>query len=473
MRIEKYPKDLVITANDMVIGTDGDNENQTKNFPIWQLSQLILGQLKHSGLVLQFADGTNPEIQIGAEGYFFTEGNLISKSQVTKFYFSETTLFGENLTALLNSVGSNLGELYVGITQTNDAGNYGFFNILSVDKVANYFEIGVDLRGTLFSKTFQAEENYSLLFDLATNEYTIEAEGSSVHIYRNGVKVDTAVLTVNPDDINLSRLISGSVDDNGIATFVRDDDTTFTVDFGGFLGSAIPQRTSDLINDGEGTGSPFITDAYTKSEIDSKDAVLQGQIDLNADDIAILQNIDIRFDAQTSKLELYDGANVLLAQADVTLLDNEATQLDYDPVGKTLLLKGQNGNILDSVPVASFASELSYKLQFNSIDTNQLELVGGDGSVVSFVNIEISNIANFSQAVGDIIDNELVGITIPISETALTADSTESDVRFEVAKWLSLNGLSKQNIQTISWNVVDDTLTLYVYSDYVALAYVD
>ena len=58
--------------------------------------------------------------------------------------------------------------------------------------------------------------------DLATNILTLDdGEGGS----------STVDLSLYLDDTNLARLTSGTVDANGIATFERDDASTFTVDF--------------------------------------------------------------------------------------------------------------------------------------------------------------------------------------------------------------------------------------------------
>ena len=525
MRIERYPKDKVITANDMVIGTDGDNKNKTKNFPIWQLSQLILGQLKNSGMVLRYSNGTDPNTQIGSEGYFFTDNNTISKNQVATFYFSETTLFGENLSALLNSVGSNLGDLYIGITQQDDAANYGFFNILALERIDNYYKLDVQVRGTLFAKTFNTEKNYALLFDLASNEFSIDAVGSDINIYKNGVLVDTATLTINPDDINLSRLVNGVVDDNGIATFVRDDETTFAMDFSGFLGSIIPKRTSDLINDGEGTGAPFVTDAYDKAVIDSKDAFIQGQVSNNAQDVSVLQGLNISVDEVNQKIILTDGNNEVLAEAPVNFLNNEGVRMEYDAVGKTLKLISEQGVILDTIPISSFISNLASDLQFNGIDKNRLELIGNTGAVVGSVEFQITNISgltaalaskeisfskytafnkDFGNTAGTVAEgSELARVEnlIPTDNTHLpnaaeyiTADDLpvdDDDVigkpiyiprsqlnyvdKTGVMQWLNTNGFSKIDKEFIVIEVQDDTIIItngYVTSGYVTSGYV-
>ncbi|RBW59446.1 hypothetical protein DS884_06820 [Tenacibaculum sp. E3R01] len=62
-------------------------------------------------------------------------------------------------------------------------------------------------------------------------EYTFsEITGNKLALLKDGITVKEIDLTPYIDDTNLARLISGTVDTNGIATFTRDDNSTFTVD---------------------------------------------------------------------------------------------------------------------------------------------------------------------------------------------------------------------------------------------------
>ncbi len=74
-------------------------------------------------------------------------------------------------------------------------------------------------------------------------EYTLsDVVNNKLSLLKDGVAVKEIDLTTYIDDTNLARLISGTVDTNGIATFKRDDDSEFTVDFGSLSGgsTAIP-----------------------------------------------------------------------------------------------------------------------------------------------------------------------------------------------------------------------------------------
>ncbi|MGG8496195.1 hypothetical protein ACQY1Q_07240 [Tenacibaculum sp. TC6] len=80
-------------------------------------------------------------------------------------------------------------------------------------------------------------------------EYTLSPifGTNTVDLLKDGVSVSQIDLTPYLDNTNLARLVSGTVDGNGLATFTRDDNSTFTVDFSGFLGG------NNTLNSGEGT----------------------------------------------------------------------------------------------------------------------------------------------------------------------------------------------------------------------------
>ncbi len=63
-------------------------------------------------------------------------------------------------------------------------------------------------------------------------DYTLsEITNNKIALLKDGISIQEIDLTSYIDDTNLARLVSGSVDENGLATFTRDDETTFTLDF--------------------------------------------------------------------------------------------------------------------------------------------------------------------------------------------------------------------------------------------------
>lgn len=52
-RISKYERDNVISDNDVLLGSDGDNENETKKFTIGDLKVYIIPSGGAAGQVLK------------------------------------------------------------------------------------------------------------------------------------------------------------------------------------------------------------------------------------------------------------------------------------------------------------------------------------------------------------------------------------------------------------------------------------
>ncbi len=80
-------------------------------------------------------------------------------------------------------------------------------------------------------------------------EYTFsEITGNKLALLKDGVAVKEIDLSIYLDDTNLSRLVSGNVDVNGVATFTRDDNTTFTIDFSDLISPQVQSNWNETDN---------------------------------------------------------------------------------------------------------------------------------------------------------------------------------------------------------------------------------
>ncbi|WP_428743396.1 hypothetical protein [Tenacibaculum sp.] len=68
---------------------------------------------------------------------------------------------------------------------------------------------------------------------------------NTVDLLKDGVSVSQIDLTPYLDNTNLARLVSGTVDVNGVATFTRDDNSTFTVDLSNLKDNLTLQKVTD------------------------------------------------------------------------------------------------------------------------------------------------------------------------------------------------------------------------------------
>ncbi|CAM1350105.1 hypothetical protein [Tenacibaculum halocynthiae] len=105
-------------------------------------------------------------------------------------------------------------------------------------------------------------------------EYTLsEISGNKLALIKDGVTVKEIDLTPYIDDTNLARLVSGTLDTNGIATFTRDNNSTFTIDLSNLKDNLSLQEITDK---GNITTQNIITQGYTSTgKRDESDVVVK------------------------------------------------------------------------------------------------------------------------------------------------------------------------------------------------------
>jgi len=99
------------------------------------------------------------------------------------------------------------------------------------------------------NRRFVIDENgeVSLGLENALPEYNLsDIVANKLSLLKDGNVVKEIDLTNYVDDTNLARLVYGALDVNGVATFQRDDNSTFTVDFSSLLNSGGVSTPTDL-----------------------------------------------------------------------------------------------------------------------------------------------------------------------------------------------------------------------------------
>lgn len=289
-------------VGDFFVGTDSENGNRTVSFGFEYSANLIS---KLNGILLInyiFKTSENISFDVLTGGVFLSEGNELAIDSVTKLYINKETLAEDDLTDLFLFIKENSSEFYIQLKNANNLNAPVFFNITSVVNNTSHFIFNVNIhKSNDLQPNLVPFDNYFFGFDIKQNltktselendgadgvnpfitsedvpEYTTNIVANQLLLYKDGVQVSSVDLTIYLDDTNLARIIGGTIDpETGIVTFTRDDDTTFTIDFSSLI-DVQPTKTSDLTNDGNGTGSPFATEQY----VDDADQVLQEQIDI-------------------------------------------------------------------------------------------------------------------------------------------------------------------------------------------------
>ena len=119
------------------------------------------------------------------------------------------------------------------------------------------------------------------------------------------------------------------------------------------------------------------------------------------DDITNLEGINYVWSPTNRTLTLFDTNGNQLSQVSLASLDNEGTDIRYNASTLSLELYNADNELLDSIPVSSFIGSVGTQLQLNS---NQLQLKDSQGNILSTVTFEISNITNLQTTLNGKLD---------------------------------------------------------------------
>ena len=108
-----------------------------------------------------------------------------------------------------------------------------------------------------------------------------------------------------------------------------------------------------------------------------------------------LEGINYTWSPTNRTLTLYDNNGNQLSQVSLVSLDNEGTDIRYNASTLSLELYNSDNELLDSIPVSSFIGSVGTQLQLNS---NQLQLKDSQGNVLSTVSFSIINIQGLQTA---------------------------------------------------------------------------
>ena len=160
------------------------------------------------------------------------------------------------------------------------------------------------------------------------------------------------------------------------------------------------------------------------------------------DRLESIEGINYTWSPTNRTLTLYDREGTQLSQVSLVSLDNEGTDLRYNASTLSLELYNTDNELLDSIPVSSFIGSVGTQLQLNS---NQLQLKDSQGNILSTVSFTVSNIDGLQFALNNKQDR-LQDVTTNIGVGKTDASATEK---------LDVNG----NIKATGFKTPSGTLT--------------
>lgn len=122
---------------------------------------------------------------------------------------------------------------------------------------------------------------------------------------------------------------------------------------------------------------------------------LETALEFINDRLANLEGLNYTWSPTNRTLTLYDNSGNQLSQVSLQSLDNEGTDLRYNASTLSLELYNADNELLDSIPITDFVKNVGTQLQLNS---NQLQLKDSQGNVLSTVSFSISNISGLQTA---------------------------------------------------------------------------
>ena len=111
--------------------------------------------------------------------------------------------------------------------------------------------------------------------------------------------------------------------------------------------------------------------------------------------IVKVEGINYIWNPTNRSLTLFDASGRQMSQVSLVSLDNEGTDIRYNASTLSLDLYNADNELLDSIPVSSFIGSVGTRLQLNS---NELQLKDSQGNVLSTVSFAVSNIQGLQTA---------------------------------------------------------------------------
>jgi len=328
------------------------------------------------------------------------------------------------------------------------------------------------------------ESGVIALMPLNGNDYTLEMNGTDLKLLKEGTVVNTIDLSIYLDDTNLARLVNGVLDaSTGIASFIRDDGSTFTVDFSSLLDT----NDIDYISN--------IQLVNTDLQIQGVGNAFSGVIDLSS----IASTTPVMSSTITGTGKLWDDTVQLVDAAPVSENVNRTYGIQFNPDKQLVVnVPWQSGSVIianpgggstnltsisiDGVPysistgTAADGNDFISNVLFNDA-TNELTFTGSGGAFNGVVDlsplIDNTNLPRITS--GLIAGTNLVlsrddasTVTIDVSSlldntdttytagAGLTLNTTEFSIT-DVTRTDTSNAIAPNH--TDSFTVIDDIIT--------------
>ena len=160
-----YPFDTNLSLDDFVIGSDADNVDVTRNYPLSGLFSTFKSSLNLASLSFAFAGGSDPDLDFNDAGYFTTNGNETSAGAVVTIKINKVDLGAVDMSSLVETIALQPSSFIFRLYKPSAIGQVFFYAITSIVDNITYYTFTVS--NFVGAGTLGDETTYSLAFDLA------------------------------------------------------------------------------------------------------------------------------------------------------------------------------------------------------------------------------------------------------------------------------------------------------------------
>lgn len=160
-----YPFDTNLSLDDFVIGSDADNLDTTRNYPLSGIFSTFKSSLDLASLSFCFAGGSDPDLDFNDAGYFTTNSNETSAAAVVTIKINKIDLDSIDMSALVDTIALQPSSFILRLFKPSAVGQVFFYSITTIVDNATYYTFTVD--NFVGNGTLGDETTYSLAFDLA------------------------------------------------------------------------------------------------------------------------------------------------------------------------------------------------------------------------------------------------------------------------------------------------------------------
>lgn len=161
-----YPNDNQVSLDDFFIGTDRDNQDATRTYPLSGLFATFQSALDLASIQFTFSDGTDPELDENDAGYFTTNSNQTAAPAVTAININTLDANALDVTSILSVVDDQPTAFTLRVTKPNVTNQIFFFAISGItDNLDGTYTLTVS--NFIGTNSLQDGTTYSFVFDLS------------------------------------------------------------------------------------------------------------------------------------------------------------------------------------------------------------------------------------------------------------------------------------------------------------------